>query len=373
MRMHPLNILVLVLGVWASYQDIRYKKVKNWLLLAALAAFALIVTAGPGLTASWPASLLALNGFIAMIAAVLLWTSQIWPAGDAKLFTVFSLILPFDFYVRHFTPYFPSFTILINTFFIGLAILVLAVVMDLAHHAVVWIRRSRSDRQTIVEQIRAQAQSGLPVFIKSLSLLIVIFMITRMLLDYLLVIEGNIFSKLVVFQFLITFMVYRQVFQFIKKRIPTSVCLVVLGVGLLVKLALLGFDFYLFYYYLRYLVRLALVFIVVLQILIDAFGFYIKKRQSLYLPVSSLRPGMIVDRETWDKLIQEVRKYGVAIGKQLPDGLQQHQVKLLAGNLPAELPVLVNRTYPFAPILFCGVLLTMLLRQSALHLMISLF
>lgn len=371
MPLHPINILVLLLGAWASYQDIRYKKVKNWLLLATLGMFALIVTVGPGLTAPWPVSLLLMNGSIAAVAAVLLWRGQIWPAGDAKLFTVFSIIIPFDFYMAHFTPYFPSFAILINTFFTGLSILTFMVVMDLGRNTVLLIQRGRAGKRDFMNKAREEAREELPVFFKSLMLLMVAFLTTRVLLDYAFSFENDIFSKLAVLQFLITFLLYRQISQFIRKRIPILYCLLFLGAGLFLKLALMRFDFPQFFSYLLLLLRLALLFVAALQALTAAFGFYIKKRQSVYLMISDLKQGMIVDSESWDKLVGEIRQKDVVIGRQLPDGLQAHQIELISGNLPGELTVLVNRTYPFAPILFCGVLLTMLLRQSMLHIILS--
>jgi len=57
-----------------------------------------------------------LNSLIALLAGYLLWYFSLWSAGDAKLFFVFSFLLPIKYYWRTELPYFPSFVILINTF-----------------------------------------------------------------------------------------------------------------------------------------------------------------------------------------------------------------------------------------------------------------
>jgi len=57
-----------------------------------------------------------INFLSAFFISVLFWSFGIWTSADAKLFSVFALIIPTTTYVFGFMPYFPSASILINTF-----------------------------------------------------------------------------------------------------------------------------------------------------------------------------------------------------------------------------------------------------------------
>lgn len=363
-------IIVLVLGVWASYQDLRYKKVKNWLLVSALAASVSLSIAYPSSYSVWPTNIKVINTICAAAASIVLWRSQIWPAGDAKLFTAFSILLPLDYYVNHFIPYFPAFSMLINTFFIGFSILTFMAIVDTVRHALAFMLGGSTNRGRLLT-LSQEARQGLPAFIKTIILLMVFFLTTRVLMDYVISLNGNTYSKFVVLQFLLSFLIYRQVFQFIKKQVSIPLCIMLLVAGLFMKLTLMERDYYNFFIYIISLFRLAFLFVVSLQVLITVFELYIRKRQSIYVHISNLKEGMIVDRETWEKISNEARNGGGDLGKHLPDGLMKYQVELLIKHFPADPPVLVNRTFPFAPVLFCGMLLTMLLKQSALHVIVS--
>ena len=48
--------------------------------------------------------------------SIILWYKNIWGGGDAKLFTIYSLLLPLTYYQNGFINYFPSITLFINTF-----------------------------------------------------------------------------------------------------------------------------------------------------------------------------------------------------------------------------------------------------------------
>jgi hypothetical protein len=65
-----------------------------------------------------------INSAIALIVGYLLWYFDLWSAGDAKLFFVFSLLLPLKYSWRTVLPYFPSFVLLINTFIPALLFLI---------------------------------------------------------------------------------------------------------------------------------------------------------------------------------------------------------------------------------------------------------
>jgi Flp pilus assembly protein protease CpaA len=133
-----------LLGTIVSYQDIRYGKIKNkWIVIGAIWSaavylfFFLWLVIGPFITdfyyihiANLPTdaphplftvhlSFLVkslINGSIALLVGFLIWRTKGWAAGDAKLFFVFSLLIPIKYYWKSYLPVFPSFTLLINIF-----------------------------------------------------------------------------------------------------------------------------------------------------------------------------------------------------------------------------------------------------------------
>ncbi len=65
------------------------------------------------------------NGAVSLLVGYFLWKFKLWAAGDAKLFFVFSLLIPLSFYSNHYLNVFPAFVLLINTFILILAFLAL--------------------------------------------------------------------------------------------------------------------------------------------------------------------------------------------------------------------------------------------------------
>ena len=61
-------------------------------------------------------SKIALNSLIALAFGFIMWKYGLMAAGDAKLFFVFSFLLPLRYYSQSYLPLFPSFVLLINIY-----------------------------------------------------------------------------------------------------------------------------------------------------------------------------------------------------------------------------------------------------------------
>jgi len=133
-----------LLGAIISYEDIRYGKIKNkWIAVGAIWGLAVYLfflfwlLIGPFITNFYYDNILNLtvgaprpvftvhfsfllqsivNGFAALAIGFLVWRAKGWAAGDAKLFFIFSLLIPIKYYWKSYLPIFPSFTLLINIF-----------------------------------------------------------------------------------------------------------------------------------------------------------------------------------------------------------------------------------------------------------------
>ena len=115
---------LLVIGGITSYSDIKYGKIKNihlfWGFLYTLFLYFFLILYSYFVihqfgNLKYLAELL-LNGLIAFIFGYLLWRFNLWAAGDAKLFVIYSLLVPLEFYSKNYISYFPSATLLMDTF-----------------------------------------------------------------------------------------------------------------------------------------------------------------------------------------------------------------------------------------------------------------
>ncbi len=114
------------IGLITSYEDFRRGKIRNkWIILGvvwALSAYLFFfiwnlfgaIGGEISLYFLWKSLL---NGFAALCVAYFLWRFfESWSAGDAKLFFVFSLLIPASYYQKSYLPIFPSFALLVNIF-----------------------------------------------------------------------------------------------------------------------------------------------------------------------------------------------------------------------------------------------------------------
>lgn len=125
--------VLFLIGLVTSYQDFKEGKIKNkWIVLGMIWGLGIYILLlfwailAPYLsqifsqqfTVVLPSYILKvfINSAIALIFGYLLWYFNLWSAGDAKLFFVFSLLLPLKYYWKSALPYFPSFALLINIF-----------------------------------------------------------------------------------------------------------------------------------------------------------------------------------------------------------------------------------------------------------------
>jgi hypothetical protein len=125
--------VIFLIGAVTSYEDFRYGKIRNkWIILGL--AWGILIHVfflcwgifSPYIAEIYKVSfvyilpsyilMVLINSLFSLCAGYLLWYFNLWSAGDAKLFAVFSLLLPLDNYWRTYLSYFPSIVILINTF-----------------------------------------------------------------------------------------------------------------------------------------------------------------------------------------------------------------------------------------------------------------
>ncbi len=112
--------IILFLGIITSYTDIKESKIKNKHLVIALVYSAIVYfiltyqTIGQVRLVYFVE--LGVMSAASLIAGFVMWHIGIWTAGDAKLFSVYSLVVPLSVYKYGHIPYFDSLNLLVNTF-----------------------------------------------------------------------------------------------------------------------------------------------------------------------------------------------------------------------------------------------------------------
>lgn len=82
--------MIMVLGLYSSYTDIKTKKVSNKIIILSLVYAFVIVFLLNIATYYYIIGL-----FLSVLFSLILWYADLWPAGDAKLFIAYSSLVPF--------------------------------------------------------------------------------------------------------------------------------------------------------------------------------------------------------------------------------------------------------------------------------------
>jgi len=110
--------MILFLGIVTSYEDLRYGKIKNkWIMLALI--YSIIINAVLLSLNYYDSRYLIrflINGLLSLIIGFIIWYSNLWTAGDAKLFFAYSLLVPSTIFTKGNFQYFTFMDILINAF-----------------------------------------------------------------------------------------------------------------------------------------------------------------------------------------------------------------------------------------------------------------
>ena len=110
--------LIAGIGVAVVVEDISRKRIPNSIIMSGLVVGLVLYAIGLSIgvvTMSYVGQIV-VNAGIALCVSYLFWTINFWPAGDAKLFTLFVFLLPLHYYWKNYLPFFPAITFLVNVF-----------------------------------------------------------------------------------------------------------------------------------------------------------------------------------------------------------------------------------------------------------------
>lgn len=369
---------LLVIGLAASYADLIYKKIPNFIIAAGLIySFLLYISLFiyNGIFIKIPENIHYLingsvNGLIGFLVGFLIWDRRLWSAGDAKLFALYAFLLPLEFYSKHYISWFPSINLLINLFVPLVGLLVLAAFFFFLRASANWFLKFIKNPGNYFSWPK------ILLFLKdiylSFSLLLFIFIFFRLISfcfsrTFLSAIFSNPF-------FIFFFMVFLsgKLINIISRRswlkatillfLPIFCLYLLLSANTGFVLSTLKMALYIWIFFI--LVRRSL-------------DFYIRSREMCPIPLASIGEGSIICEED-SAIIEEILRVTgrkEEFGEVMAEGLTKKQALILQEVSPRREPFLVKtyRTFPFAPYLLLAALICFFTKTSLIALIATFF
>lgn len=331
--------VVLIFGLLTSAEDIKYGKIRNkYILLAIIYAFAMNIIYL--FTASDYFFSFLTNSFFALVAGFCLWSFNILTAGDAKLFFAYSLLLPLSVYNIGYINFFPSFTILINTFVPVFMFLFLKLML---------ITDFKEKIQILKRSFTVKAIVEMSVFLFGFTWII------QALLAFLQIQVNFVFQLALIFSILLIARKYLGK-GFLKISITVGILRVIFDINTVTQLSfLIGFF------------PMVLLFLFLMGFVVNLGEFMFNQE----VKVQNLKKGMTPTQG----IIEKDKKYmKVSLSRTMfsknenyiidysPSGLKEEDIKRLQ-ELCKERKIefdsiTIQQTMPFALLLFIGVLIT---------------
>jgi len=300
-----------------------------------------------------------INFLIAVIVGFLMWYFSAWSAGDAKLFLVFALLLPLEYYHKTFLPFFPSFVLLVNIF---MPIFIFLSIKALFFCGRLLIKKIKE--KNILTSIKQSIKGNI---VDSGQLLIIFFTIF---------LSVQLFQRMVNFSFLdntnkqlimlaIMFLISAPLTKTLKNK------KIFLGFVIFLICALtVGFVFYKvilieMLWRVLYMVFLFLILIGLLRKILD---FYIKERGVKEIRIEDLKPSSQISQE----FLLDIKKELPETHKAIQSGGYLHSgiIDLIKDFCfkQKRVTISVYKSFPFAIWMFAGLILTIILKGSFLSL-----
>jgi len=391
------------IGVITTYEDIKYGKVRNkWILLGLFWGLLVIVSFFVWYPVSSPIThffyfdvlerlggspvsvftvspvyllRVLLNATIALIVAFLMWRGGAWAAGDAKLFFVYSLLLPLGYYWKSYLPLFPSFALLVNIFVpIFIYLLIKSFFFSLKHfYSHLKLELSKKDKTK--EKRKKKKEKGetwgtikgkLIMIVVFVDILLVFKLFQEPIKNYTSIDIGSfqafLFAAIIIFR--------SSLMKIFKKKITPWIAVFFFFFSLFYGLTVSISETWKILYQ---SVLMMAVFMALYGLVRKMIGFHILKTGVKKVKVSDLKEKMNLG----ERIVEEIKKdkefYQEHIGRFYPEGLTQEQVQPIKRWLlrKKKEEVIVNQPFPFVLWMFFGIIITIILKKSLFHLFIN--
>ncbi|RLI96930.1 MAG: hypothetical protein DRO99_03690 [Candidatus Aenigmatarchaeota archaeon] len=357
--------MVLILGVVTSYDDIRHERIRNkWTGAAIVYAFLVLFLitfnsymAGLPIEMSYFSDY-AINLTFSLLVAMFIWYSGLWSAGDAKLFIAYTALLPLSVYQFVYFQTFLSFTILVNTFIpLFIYFFIKAFV--------------KTDMKTKIQSMKRSI--GPKIVVKRLisilgisALANTIVLVTGM--------PGNIF--IILFMVLAIHMAMEKVFKDnMMKAAIVLACIV----------SVYRFDYVISWGFLNMFLVIFFLFVFVRYFILNlSYGIF-----TTPIYIENIKPGMVLAEDVFLEgkrykrrpILQysilpdfsDERKKSIFESRYLNKSDVDKIKKLHSSGKFKPHSLRVNDNVPFAPMMFLGVIITILINRSLIAFLMAIF
>lgn len=364
---------VFIIGIVCSYTDVRYGKIRNkWLAIGF--AWALILYAVLFIynyfflhqlgNVDYVKGIL-LNGFVAFSLGYVLWNLRLLAAGDAKLFALYALLIPPEFYAKSYFWGFPSFILLINIFIPLLLFLVFKSLLFVIGKTLKNKKRFEGGRKLFNGKWLKEVPLRLFKLSRTYMKLILMLIIVQLVLSKInLFPGGSQQSHYSAYFFIFLFFAYRFVFSFISKHKLLNFVTILAGLGAICYLVFnnqTGF--------LLSTIRIAIIFMIFVGVFKKLLTFYIDQEETRKVESKDLDVGTSPYFYNLDNDLK------IKLGKIDQSGLVQEQVDLVREFLlnHPDREIKMYKTFALAPFMLLGVLISVLTTDSFISLLSKAF
>jgi len=358
--------IILFIGLASSYEDIKRGKIKNKLIVLGLIygcigyLFLIIFSFFPG-EHSVVIKKVLLNTLISFVIGFMIWYLRLWAAADAKLFTVFSFIIPLKYYSGdQLMPFFPSFSLLINIFILVMLFLCIDVLYRLINLIFCYIKRYKI-KDNFIKRIKENSSNFLQKIKKQKLVILRVIWGYICIYMFIMILREKLQNMLLhnipinpIYISLILILLFRPLAAIFRRNnrflfILTLILLVYFSFAmkrssldtiLLMKRILINGRLFIFILFIFWILR-----------------YLIYKKEIIFINVDDLKASMIPSTEAMREIkqVSSLRFY--------PDGLtntQAEEIKELYKKKELNAKLGISKTFPLAPFIFLGVLITLI-------------
>lgn len=374
-------IPLFIVGGICAYTDIKYGKIRNdyvgfgliWTLFLYAYLSVSAVLSLPDKQNIYYVLEMALNGSLAIGIGYLMWRFRLWAAGDAKLFVFFSFLIPLKFYSDSYINYFPSFTLITNTFFL----IVLFLIFEAFFYS--FKKCVKIIKQPIIiknapwrEWLSPQRVKWQIIEIAKMYLIYLAFIVAVRLA---MIAVGNFFSKYVqssdLVLFILLLFILRRFFLktfFRNKLVMLLIIVLVIGyAGYLITQGQAGLFVS--------VIKTAFIFMIIILFLTKIIDWYIEKEETKKITADDLKENLIITPEEIEKISKDSKEesFEKKFGARYQDGLTKKQVEFLRNSIKENTEIKIYKTFAFAPFMLSACIITILLRGSFINFLMNLF
>lgn len=357
-------IPLIVIGIFTSISDIKDGKIKNSHLIVGycyvIFLYSFLFTYSTFIIHQ-PKNIhyiieLITNGTIAFIVGYTLWYFNLWAAGDAKLFPLYALLIPIEYYSKTNIQYFPSLVILTDTLLVICLTLLLKMFVRAIQSSLAYFHKPLSFSNIFSKENSKIIRNTTHTYIK-------LFVITT----FFLIDMQLIFSKVSLFpdvsllgipiSYLLIFPIQIYISNILVKR--KFLAIIISLTGFIYGTYLITTNQSL---ELIRIIQMSIVLFLLMGVAMKLTHRYIDRQEITRIKLKNLKPGSFLSIQTLDelsgKLINGDKDKSTLLS--CSDGLTVNQVISIKHifNDDQEKDIFIYRTFPFAPFMFVVFLIT---------------